>query len=155
MRRLLIVDDERDMLDFLERVFRREYEVLRAQSVEEAERALDGGAARRDRHRPAHAAAQRARAARDRRRSASRKAVRVLLTGYADSLVDEKVDAVATGRRLGLEADRLGRRSSSRSTQAIAKRRAASPVDASVSGCAEQQDRRSRRSRGRLRRAAT
>ena len=35
-RRLLIVDDEPDMLDFLDRVFRREYEVLRAQSVEEA-----------------------------------------------------------------------------------------------------------------------
>ena len=29
-RRLLIVDDEQDMLDFLDRVFRREYEVIRA-----------------------------------------------------------------------------------------------------------------------------
>jgi YesN/AraC family two-component response regulator len=35
-RRLLIVDDEPDMLDFLERVFRHEYTVLRAQSGEEA-----------------------------------------------------------------------------------------------------------------------
>ena len=34
--RLLIVDDEPDMLDFLDRVFRREYEVIRALSVDEA-----------------------------------------------------------------------------------------------------------------------
>ncbi|HJZ85628.1 MAG TPA: response regulator [Polyangia bacterium] len=38
--RLLIVDDEPDMLDFLERVFRHEYDVLRAQSGEEALQAL-------------------------------------------------------------------------------------------------------------------
>jgi DNA-binding NtrC family response regulator len=42
-RRLLIVDDEPDMLDFLDRVFRREYEVVRAQSVEEALPHVDGG----------------------------------------------------------------------------------------------------------------
>jgi response regulator RpfG family c-di-GMP phosphodiesterase len=35
-RRLLAVDDEPDMLDFLERVFRSEFEVLRASSGEEA-----------------------------------------------------------------------------------------------------------------------
>jgi DNA-binding NtrC family response regulator len=40
-RRLLIVDDEPDMLDFLDRVFRREFEVTRAQSVEEALGCLD------------------------------------------------------------------------------------------------------------------
>jgi DNA-binding NtrC family response regulator len=34
--RLLIVDDEPDMLDFLERVFRTEYEVVRASGAEEA-----------------------------------------------------------------------------------------------------------------------
>jgi len=34
--RLLIVDDEPDMLDFLERVFRAEYTVVRASSAEEA-----------------------------------------------------------------------------------------------------------------------
>ncbi|SRR6266568_4903896 len=34
--RLLIVDDEPDMLDFLERVFRGEYTVTRASSAEEA-----------------------------------------------------------------------------------------------------------------------
>ena len=34
--RLLIVDDEPDMLDFLERVFRMDYEVIRASSAEEA-----------------------------------------------------------------------------------------------------------------------
>ena len=36
MRRLLVVDDEPDMLDFVERVFRREYQVERALSVEDA-----------------------------------------------------------------------------------------------------------------------
>jgi adenylate cyclase len=35
-KRLLAVDDEPDMLDFFERVFRNEYEVLRAKSGEEA-----------------------------------------------------------------------------------------------------------------------
>ncbi len=34
--KLLIVDDEPDMLDFLERVFRSEYEVVRANGAEEA-----------------------------------------------------------------------------------------------------------------------
>jgi len=38
--RLLIVDDEPDMLDFMERVFRTEYEVVRASSGEEALRVL-------------------------------------------------------------------------------------------------------------------
>jgi DNA-binding NtrC family response regulator len=36
MRRLLVVDDEQDILDFVERVFRREYVVERAGSVEDA-----------------------------------------------------------------------------------------------------------------------
>jgi adenylate cyclase len=39
--RLLIVDDEPDMLDFLERVFRGEYAVTRASSAEEALDELD------------------------------------------------------------------------------------------------------------------
>ena len=43
MRRLLVVDDEPDVLDFVERVFRREYHVARAQSVMEAEAQLDAG----------------------------------------------------------------------------------------------------------------
>jgi len=34
--RLLIVDDEPDMLDFLERVFRADYTIVRASSAEEA-----------------------------------------------------------------------------------------------------------------------
>jgi adenylate cyclase len=38
--RLLIVDDEPDMLDFMERVFRSDYEVVRASSGEEALRLL-------------------------------------------------------------------------------------------------------------------
>jgi two-component system, NtrC family, response regulator HupR/HoxA len=43
-KRLLAVDDEPDMLDFLERVFRSEYEVLRAGSGEEALAVLDQSA---------------------------------------------------------------------------------------------------------------
>jgi len=38
--RLLIVDDEPDMLDFLERVFRADYQVVRASSAEDALDAL-------------------------------------------------------------------------------------------------------------------
>jgi adenylate cyclase len=41
--RLLIVDDEPDMLDFLERVFRADWEVVRAASAQEAYDALAGG----------------------------------------------------------------------------------------------------------------
>src|SRR5262249_38468549 len=41
--RLLVVDDEPDMLDFLERVFRHDYEVVRAQSAEEALSVLERG----------------------------------------------------------------------------------------------------------------
>lgn len=36
MRRLLVVDDEADILDFVERVFRRDFVVLRAGGVDEA-----------------------------------------------------------------------------------------------------------------------
>jgi two-component system sensor histidine kinase/response regulator len=42
-KRLLAVDDEPDMLDFLERVFRNEFEVLRASSGEEAIAVLEQG----------------------------------------------------------------------------------------------------------------
>lgn len=41
--RLLVVDDEPDMLDFLERVFRHDYTVLRAGSAEEAIEVLASG----------------------------------------------------------------------------------------------------------------
>jgi len=90
-QRLLIVDDEQDMLDFLERVFRREYEVSRAQSVEEAEKQLKSEAAFdvviTDRRMPRRSGLELL-------EIVSRtcpKAVRVLLTGYAESLVNEKV----------------------------------------------------------------
>ena len=89
-QRLLIVDDELDMLDFLERVFRREYHVSRAQSVEEAEKQLKDGpydVVITDRRMPRRSGLELL-------EIVSRtcpKAVRVLLTGYADSLVDEKV----------------------------------------------------------------
>jgi YesN/AraC family two-component response regulator len=41
--KLLIVDDEPDMLDFLERVFRADYEVTRAGGADEALALLHGG----------------------------------------------------------------------------------------------------------------
>ncbi len=89
-RRLLIVDDEPDMLDFLDRVFRREYEVVRAQSVEEALQHVDGGPLDvivTDRRMPRRSGLELLEIAAQRQPHA----VRVLLTGYADSLVDEKV----------------------------------------------------------------
>jgi DNA-binding NtrC family response regulator len=89
-RRLLIVDDEPDMLDFLDRVFRREYEVVRAQSVEEALGHFDRGTFDvivTDRRMPRRSGLELLEIAAQRQPQA----VRVLLTGYADSLVDEKV----------------------------------------------------------------
>ncbi len=89
-RRLLIVDDEPDMLDFLDRVFRREYEVVRAHSVEEALQRLDDGPLDvivTDRRMPRRSGLELLEAAAKRQPQA----IRVLLTGYADSLVDEKV----------------------------------------------------------------
>ena len=88
--RLLIVDDEPDMLDFLDRVFRREYEVLRAQSVEEALALFDRGpfdVIVTDRRMPRRSGLELLEIAAERQPQA----VRILLTGYADSLVDEKV----------------------------------------------------------------
>ena len=92
MLRLLIVDDEKDMLDFLERVFRRDYEVVRCQSVEEAESALfrDGKPADiviTDRRMPRRSGLELLEVCAKR----CPRTLRVLLTGYADSLVDEKV----------------------------------------------------------------
>jgi adenylate cyclase len=42
-KKLLIVDDEPDMLDFLERVLRRRFEISRTSSAEEALQWLDSG----------------------------------------------------------------------------------------------------------------
>jgi CheY-like chemotaxis protein len=89
-RRLLIVDDEPDMLDFLDRVFRRDYEVVRAQSVEEALRRFDEGrfdVIVTDRRMPRRSGLELLEHAAQRQPQA----VRILLTGYADSLVDEKI----------------------------------------------------------------
>src|SRR3954469_21975967 len=89
-RRLLIVDDEPDMLDFLDRVFRREYEVVRAQSVDEAVRHVEAGAFDvivTDRRMPRRRGVELLEFPAQRQPQA----IRVLLTGYADSLVDEKV----------------------------------------------------------------
>jgi DNA-binding NtrC family response regulator len=91
MGRLLIVDDEPDMLDFLERVFRRQYEVVRAQSVEEALRRLDDGPLEvivTDRRMPRRSGLELLELAAKRQPDA----VRVLLTGYADSLIDESIE---------------------------------------------------------------
>ncbi len=90
MRRLLIVDDEPDMLDFLERVFRRDYVVVRARSVDEAEVEL----AREpvdvvvtDRRMPRRHGLELLEVV-ARLYPAT---IRVLLTGYADSAVNESV----------------------------------------------------------------
>jgi DNA-binding NtrC family response regulator len=90
--RLLIVDDEKDMLDFLERVFRRDFEVIRCTSVDEAERSLfrEGVAADvviTDRRMPRRSGLELLEVCAQKCPST----LRVLLTGYADSLVDEKV----------------------------------------------------------------
>jgi DNA-binding NtrC family response regulator len=85
-RRLLIVDDEPDMLDFLDRVFRREYEVLRAQSVEEALSRFEKGPLDvivTDRRMPRRSGLELLEIAAQKQPQA----VRVLLTGF----VDEKV----------------------------------------------------------------
>jgi DNA-binding NtrC family response regulator len=88
--RLLIVDDEQDMLDFLERVFRRDYEVRRAQSVEEAVAALGEwpvDVVITDRRMPRRSGLELLEIV----SKQCPRAVRVLLTGYAESLVNEKV----------------------------------------------------------------
>jgi response regulator RpfG family c-di-GMP phosphodiesterase len=85
--RLLIVDDEKDMLDFLERVFRRDYEVVRAHSVDEAERQIAAkpvDVVITDRRMPKRGGLEIL-------AKANPRTARILLTGYADSLVDEKV----------------------------------------------------------------
>jgi two-component system NtrC family sensor kinase len=88
--RLLIVDDEQDMLDFLERVFRRDYEVRRAQSVEEAVAMLADwpvDVVITDRRMPRRSGLELLEIC----SKQCPRAVRVLLTGYAESLVNEKV----------------------------------------------------------------
>jgi response regulator RpfG family c-di-GMP phosphodiesterase len=80
------------MLDFLERVFRRDFEVIRCQSVEEAEQNLfrEGSGADviiTDRRMPRRGGLELLEVVAAR----CPRTLRVLLTGYADSLVDEKV----------------------------------------------------------------
>jgi adenylate cyclase len=90
VRRLLIVDDEKDMLDFLERVFRREYAVSRAQSVDEAEALLKASAfdvVITDRRMPRRGGLELLEILASRRPET----IRILLTGYGDSLVNETV----------------------------------------------------------------
>src|SRR3954470_1955013 len=81
--RLLVVDDEPDVLDFVERVFRREYVVVRAASVDEAVRALGEGAfdvVITDHRMPRGSGYD----VLDKARATQPAAVRLLLTGYAD-----------------------------------------------------------------------
>jgi DNA-binding NtrC family response regulator len=88
-RRLLIVDDENDMLDFLERVFRRDFDILRAHSVEEAERFLSDyvfDVVITDRRMPRRGGLELIAILAERQP----RAMRVLLSGYADSLLDEQ-----------------------------------------------------------------
>ena len=84
VRRLLVVDDESDMLDFIERVFRREYEVLRATSVDDGLAILESLALSviiTDQRMPRRSGFELLeRAAAD-----HPAVVRVLLTGYAES----------------------------------------------------------------------
>jgi adenylate cyclase len=90
--RLLIVDDEKDMLDFLERVFRRDFDVVRCNSVDDAEEVLFVGGVPADvvitdRRMPRRGGLELLEVC----ASKCPQTLRVLLTGYADSLVDEKV----------------------------------------------------------------
>jgi|GEM_PF-1136397 len=92
--RLLIVDDEPDMLDFLERVFRRDYVVIRARSVDEAEVELarqEVDVVVTDRRMPRrHGLELLELVARNHPST-----IRVLLTGYADSAVNESVSQMS------------------------------------------------------------
>ena len=106
-RRLLIVDDEADMLDFLDRVFRREYEVMRAQSVDEAVRHIEAGRLDvivTDRRMPRRSGLELLEIAAQRQPTGG--------AGAADRLRRfarrREGRAVAARRRLGVEADRLG-----------------------------------------------
>ncbi len=90
MPRLLAVDDEPAMLDFLERVFRRDYEVVRSTSVAAALEALAASSFDvivTDRRMPRRSGIELIQIAAERYPSA----VRVFLTGYADSLADENM----------------------------------------------------------------
>lgn len=93
-RQLLVVDDEADMLDFIERVFRREYRVWRAQSVDEAlpllerERFVVLITDRRMPRRSGFELLERARAMQP-------EAARILLSGYTDHDADVPADADA------------------------------------------------------------
>ena len=101
MPRLRVVDDEPDMLDFVERVFRREYQVERALSVEEALPLLESGKLDvliTDQRMPRRSGVELL----DRAAVLQPQAVRVLLSGYsepdegsafADAHVHKPVDA--------------------------------------------------------------
>ena len=101
--RLVVVDDEADMLDFVERTFRREYQVERALSVQEALPLLQTGVVRvliTDRRMPGRSGAELLDAA----RTLQPAAVRILLTGFsdgseaapgADALLHKPIDAEA------------------------------------------------------------
>jgi len=91
--RLLVVDDEHDILDFVERVFRRDYLVERASSVEEALPLLEHGVVdviisdRRMPHQSGEQLLSRAAALQP-------AALRILLTGYSEeTTASESVDA--------------------------------------------------------------
>lgn len=82
-RRMVVVDDERDILEFVARVFRRQFTVECALSMEEALPLLERGEVAvviTDRHMPHHSGEELLlRAA-----ALQPGAVRILLTGYSD-----------------------------------------------------------------------
>lgn len=83
-QRLLVVDDEPDMLDFVERVFRREYQVRRALSVDEALPLLANerfAVLITDQRMPRRSGYELL----ERAHELQPEAVRVLLTGYTDA----------------------------------------------------------------------
>jgi DNA-binding NtrC family response regulator len=92
MRRLLVVDDEQDILDFVERVFRRDYRVWRASSVEDALPILEREQVDvliTDQRMPRRSGFELL----DRAAVIQPEAVRVLLSGYVDGEVARHADA--------------------------------------------------------------
>lgn len=93
-RTLLIVDDEADILDAVERLFRKDYEVLTAQSVDEAHEILESNHPQvvlSDQRMPTRSGVEFLAEL----RIEHPEMVRVLLTGYSN--IDHVIDAINQG----------------------------------------------------------
>jgi signal transduction histidine kinase len=91
---LLVIDDERDILDAVWRLFRKEYEVLRADSVERARELLDEHDVEvvlADQRLPRHTGLEYL----TELRQTHPEIVRVLFTGYTN--IDDVIDAINEG----------------------------------------------------------